>query len=872
MRRDPPPHTDPPGGGFLTPPDLLGAQAPPSVDVPVEMAVAPPSIADPRRRVRDQELLTFQMPVQPVATWLFYAVPKAYLFPAPEAARDSHLRPPVRTTTSPAHDATPAAPTSATSQGATTPAATPPAATPTATTAATPPSVATPTPTPAEPPAAAVGSTVYTPDGKAHTVVAATPEAVVTATYTRYAVGAGSTTPLEAGGSHILIDAGTFGLAGEAIAKATLDAIAARVGEGGVIAQILITHAHADHMSLLPRLAERFRIAAIRINALQAERPDFQALMARVRTAHQARVDAEAARVRTELEGERPAWETGDRGDPLTRPQRWAEHSQQRVNAALEHIPTCSSSSSFRVWAAVSRSRRCRSIRAPAPSNHRHAERRHRPRGARTRGGRSGVCRRAARKRRAQHEADRPLLVFMGGGCASDRRAFSSFPISAARIRAPAERLRERGARRRHGSALPGLGRQPSHADRLEQRRHHDRGRTFAARVAARTRQPLPAHLPCRHQGRSGTDVVVVSAYEGFGAHGRSYVDPANVWAAQPRLRGLSRHRRHDVQVLQVITSQRQGGDGAWSARSAEACGRRNNCCGVRSRPRRVARRATPEPGRGRAFKHAGRSQRRGSAGRRDASAHPRHRPAAALEHIHAFQSELGRTTTSTAPPVAPAAGAPEPARAQARALDQRLTAEGFDRPVPTTAARASAKPRAQCAAGPARSERAARQCRCTRVELAEAVSAIRAIEARPADTIDAARNRAELLAELHRYRVALEAQVRQPGATGSSRQLLDDELRTVREHIRTLTPGPETRTLRQRVPGTGALVDTQIVAARRMGRRAPSPCRRPLRWPPRRPTRRRARTTSHRRRSGHRSASARAPRSRVRANADSAR
>ncbi|HEY0430282.1 MAG TPA: DUF4157 domain-containing protein, partial [Pyrinomonadaceae bacterium] len=338
VRRFPGDPNDPTGGGFVTPPELLGYSPPGSVDVPVELRVDAPSLAAPiRRRERDAELLTFHMPTTLVERFMFYAVPTAYVFPTPELARASHLRPPVHERLTPPVTPPVSSPVTTTT-GTPPPTVTPPAVTPTPT--VTTPAVTTPAVTaPAVVTPPAVGSTVHTPDGQSHLVVGSTPEAIVTTTFTRFAVGAGSTSLLNAGGHFIVVDAGTFGPAGSAVADATLRGMEAQIGRGGVIAQIVITHAHADHMSLLVEMATRFQIRAIRINALQADRPDFQAILERIRQAHRNRVNAEADRVRGEMANEQPRWEAADRGDPMTRSQRWGEIRDQRMRTAMEAIP-----------------------------------------------------------------------------------------------------------------------------------------------------------------------------------------------------------------------------------------------------------------------------------------------------------------------------------------------------------------------------------------------------------------------------------------------------------------------------------------------------------------------------------------------------
>ncbi len=816
LRRQPDsqPRTD--DAGFVTPPELQDTSRPATVDVPLELQMDAPSLADPaRRRARDTELLSFPMTTEVIDRYLFYAVPGTHVFATPEEARASGLRPPMRQALGPSPTATTATPVTTT-----TPAVT---ATP-----ATTPAVTAPAVVPAAAPAAAVGTTVYTPDGHAHTVIGATAEAVVTATYTRFAVGAGSTSLLSAGGQFIVIDAGTFGPAGSAVADATLRALEARIGRNGVIAQILITHAHADHMSLLPELATRFRIGAIRINALQADRPDFRALLELVRQAHQARVNAEADRIRTQLANERPAWEIADRGDPMTRQRRWNELRDQRLRTALEAIPDIQlerlvpgargrlavtalpiDPATFRPQTVGTPTEQLApGVRAPAVTDPDFADEL----------GRRG----SAGPRTAQ-------VDLFSSSWVVDVRGHTRFlvlpDIRGAQFANLLHNFR---------SAVEGLGMEARF--QVWDVSHHMQigwsGGGTATAGAPSVRATQLGHISrflhtFRAGSRSapGTDVVVVSAYEGYSTRGTSYVDPAHVWL----LRSLGFEvflatSGHDVQVLEAITSQGRRvtgvvGEERGGLRPRQQLMRRAEAALAELRDTARLQRAELRRARTPADRTAAQTQLDQTTARIDAIDRLR------LAYLDGIHQELGRTlrgtapgTTTPRPAVAPAPGAPEPAVAQAQALEQRLTAEGFTRAVPTTgsprfsdAAIAVIQPGLLDPNAPAGSAGA------LALELARSMERIRAIESRPPNLSDAAANRAELLAELHRYRIALEAQVRVPGTGGVSRQVLDDQLRTARERITQLTPGPETRTIRQRVPGTGALVDTQIVAPQRI-------------------------------------------------------
>ncbi len=191
--RQPKGSRDPGGQGFVPPHDLVNPQLPATVDLPTTVEMPGPSL-DPskQRRDRDTQQLVFTMPVRKVADYRFFTVPIASVFGTAREAARSHLPTPEVLTRTPAHPVGGGAQT-----GSVTPstAAVPPTVqNVTATRATTAPDVDLTGVTPAEvhpiqgPPRFGVGSTVFTPDGIAHTVLGATPTSLVTETYTKYAV------------------------------------------------------------------------------------------------------------------------------------------------------------------------------------------------------------------------------------------------------------------------------------------------------------------------------------------------------------------------------------------------------------------------------------------------------------------------------------------------------------------------------------------------------------------------------------------------------------------------------------------------------------------------------------------------------------
>lgn len=809
------------GTGFATPDWFGRLDAPPAAEVPVETrVVAGPSLAATEKsRERDAELLTFTFPTTVVDQMTYYAVPTAHVFATAAAATASHLpppppAPPLRTTT-----AAPATTTTTTTTSA--PGRPPPATTPVA-----------PTPAPALPTAPtvpAVGSTVFTPDGAGHVVLGATPEAVVTKTFTKYAVGAGSTGLLEAGGSFIVIDAGTFKLVPAIVRTTTLQALEARIGVNGVIAQVLITHAHADHMNLLPELAERFQIRAIRVNDLQADRPDFQELMERVRAANDRRIQAETNRVRSQVEAGRSAWEAADKGDPLDRASRFEAMREQRVAEARAGLADIQ-------------------LERMVPGAGGRLTITSRPVGATGPVGEQTVpAETLAPGVRAAAVHDPAFVDELGAGrplTGSNIDKFSSAWV--VDVQGHTRFLVMPDIRGQDFADILHEFRRATAALQMDARfqvwdvSHHmqigwsdPRAATTPAAPGASVRATQLGHITrflntfrAGSTATPGTDVVVVSAYEGYPS-GTSYVDPANVFI----LRSLGFEvflatSGQDVHVLEVLTSEGRKvtgvvGEERGGARPAKQLLRTTEAALAELRDqarlaRAELRRMTSEP--------------EGSARRVEAEARVDRATRLTTElellkhqYLDSVHQELARGTRAggpnpTSPPTGPPVGAPEPAAAQATALEAKLQAEGLNRPVPTTgsprfteAALAIVRPGAlNPNAAPGTPEARA-------YELVQARERIRTLEQGHVGVADAAQVRGELLVELHRYRIALEEKVRAPESTGPSRAVLDDMLRSTRARIKELTPGAETPSAKQRIPGTGALVDTKVLSSQRL-------------------------------------------------------
>lgn len=165
-----------------------------------------------------------------------------------------------------------------------------------------------PTTSPHRLPYAAPFSMPVSVDGVALEMVRVTDAFVIVSNYHHLAVGAGATTVLETAQGVRLIDAGVGTDGGSDISAAIAD----RVGEllnGRPITEVMITHLHADHTSLLPELARRFPIGRLRVNALQFADPRFRQLLADIA---RAQTDGVTRRAGAAFDVQRSAWEAGE--------------------------------------------------------------------------------------------------------------------------------------------------------------------------------------------------------------------------------------------------------------------------------------------------------------------------------------------------------------------------------------------------------------------------------------------------------------------------------------------------------------------------------------------------------------------------------
>ena len=304
-------------------PDPKAAPAP-DPDAPVygpeytqDIVVADPAVAgDPRERQ------TFRLHDQSDGTPLsltFWIVPI------------SRLEPPAP----PAPTTAPSPTTKVTPPAVVPPAPGTPPAPPAPSTSATP---VVPPPHPHIPP----GSSVRTVDGARLTALASTPEHVITAEYTKFAVGAASTSAIKLrDGSVIIIDAGVnakgIGTTMQALEALVLTKLEAFIGNG-IVREILISHAHGDHVSLAPAIMRRFVVQLIRINDVMRRWSGAKALRTGLKSSETARVAAAETAFAESMQGGRAGWEAGEgqKYAPTAREGEWRKHVRSEFEKTAE--------------------------------------------------------------------------------------------------------------------------------------------------------------------------------------------------------------------------------------------------------------------------------------------------------------------------------------------------------------------------------------------------------------------------------------------------------------------------------------------------------------------------------------------------------
>ncbi len=188
------------------------------------------------------------------------------------------------------------------------------------------------------------GSVVTANDGTKLDVIAATSEHVITSKYTKFAVGAASTSALRLmDNTIVIIDAGVNnrGLATsyDALVDATMQKLADFI-KNDPIREILISHAHKDHVSLIQEIMRRFRVDTIRINDVQKRWPGYKALRKELVKIQQERLKQTEAAIKKEIAETRAEWEAAnEHPDKGIMQERWEKHAAEELKNRMDEVP-----------------------------------------------------------------------------------------------------------------------------------------------------------------------------------------------------------------------------------------------------------------------------------------------------------------------------------------------------------------------------------------------------------------------------------------------------------------------------------------------------------------------------------------------------
>lgn len=198
----------------------------------------------------------------------------------------------------------------------------------------------------APPPVTTFGGIAWTAQGRIN-VVYVSSDFVVTTDFTNVAVGAASTNLVRTDQGLMLIDAGSEVGPGGTASRAAMEAAAiqaiVRDAAGQPIERVLITHAHADHLNLLARLAAEVDIRVIQLTARAAATPAFREALTGVRAAQATfRNTNLPAQITARLTAEREAWirelPAADRIDPERSARLWQDHVNAEIAAAQARV------------------------------------------------------------------------------------------------------------------------------------------------------------------------------------------------------------------------------------------------------------------------------------------------------------------------------------------------------------------------------------------------------------------------------------------------------------------------------------------------------------------------------------------------------
>lgn len=154
--------------------------------------------------------------------------------------------------------------------------------------------------------------------------------------YTKLAVGAGSVGVIETQRGVALVDAGVGPHAHAELTAHVLNEIDGLLN-GRKITEILITHLHEDHTSLLPKLAEKYPITTIRVNEYQRLDPRMIKILQDTAVAQSERISQE---ILAREAPKRAAWEASEesgliKADQPSNQAAWEAHLEKLKQAEL---------------------------------------------------------------------------------------------------------------------------------------------------------------------------------------------------------------------------------------------------------------------------------------------------------------------------------------------------------------------------------------------------------------------------------------------------------------------------------------------------------------------------------------------------------
>ncbi len=633
--------------------------------------------------------------------------------------------------------------------------------------------------------------TVYALDG-ALDVVAASGGYIVTTTFTKYAVGAGSTTLVRTAAGWALVDAGMHQVAGsinELIADALVERIVADLA-GQPLVEVMLTHIHLDHTALLPRLYARLAIGTLRVNALQALLPSASGTGSQLDDLVRQMIAARRDHIRAEVRGQLTGTFTPPAG--LTDPgQRQAAFDAEVERLTLQRMQAIQSTT---VELAVPSGGQVTavpvplgqiSIPSPADPNPQPITQ-----GDLSRGTLTLLDPSAGRVTNRTQATGQPPS---GGGVDRQSSTYAiTLPDSGLLLVLADQRVEDvLRLQRSFESQLHRLG--VTESFRLWDMTHHSQAGFVSGTAVVRSRQlsaltqMLSDFIDSRAaQGSRAGDALIVSVHGGAG--GESYVDPSHLWLlgslgykVYPATGGgTGTTAAQDISVLQVVLGGGRSVSGiaapAWAAGSPQdPVLRKAGAAVAELRQQESTLTAQRQVATDDAQRQTLLDQARSAAQARQAI------EAARTAYIAAVRAEIGRShrdpATAGRPDVAPPLGAAEPAAAQLATLRSLLagfTAPVVGEPPRFTSAALVVVGRSQLAA----QDEPTRRLLAARARVQELAAGLR-WSASPA-------RRNQVAAALDAYRAQLQSYL--TGAPAGTREVLTTELGHVDADIHRLT------------------------------------------------------------------------------------